>query len=102
MPRLASGLAKRQLHDLFRRCPAVHRDDPRLIRIDAQKIEAEAIAPVPLFDIYIAIDPDLGATGCTDLPSSSKSTKNGPPKTRPISSGNARMADHPKSEFPDL
>jgi hypothetical protein len=65
-------------------------------------VALKAIAPVPLFDIHIAIDPDLGAAGCTDLPSSSKSTKNGPFKTRPISSGNARMADHPKSEFPDL
>jgi hypothetical protein len=73
-----------------------------LIRIDAQKTKAEAIAPISLFNIHIAIDPDFGATGRTDLPPSSKSTKNGLPKTRPISGGNARMADHPKSEFPDL
>ena len=35
-------------------------------------------------------------------PYSSRSTKNGPQKTRPTSSGSARMADYPKSEFPDL
>ena len=46
--------------------------------------------------------PEKTRSSAWSPPSSSRSTKNGPRKPRPTSSGNARMRDHAAAEIPDV